>query len=58
LPTLLCAWGLLSALLLAGLSLPALRIPVDVPVAAAVSLLSFWMWAVAAWLLWSRRGQC
>ena len=57
LPTLLCAWGLLSALLLAGLSLPALRIPVDVPVAAAVSLLSFWMWAVAAWLLWSRRSS-
>lgn len=55
LPTLLCAWGLICAVLLAGLSLPALRMDVDVPVAAAVSMLSFWMWAVAAWLLWSRR---
>lgn len=57
LPMLLSAWGLICALLLAGLSLPALRIPVDVPVALAVSLLSFWMWAVAAWLLWSRRAS-
>jgi hypothetical protein len=57
LPVLLCAWGLLSAVLLAGLSLPALRIPVEVPVALAVSMLSFWMWAVAAWLWWSRRAS-
>jgi Domain of unknown function (DUF4386) len=56
-PLWLCALGGVCALLLAGLSLPALRIPVEVPVAIAVSLLGVWMWAVAAWLLWSRQGQ-
>ncbi len=58
LPVLLCVVGLVTALLLAGLSLPALRIPVEVSVAVAVTLLSVWMWAVAAWLLWAaRRGN-
>lgn len=55
-PLLLCAVGLITALLLAGLSLPALRIPVEVSVAVAVTLLSVWMWAVAAWLLWAKRA--
>ena len=51
LPRWLAAMGLLSALLLAGLALPALRGPELVPVAAAVSLLSAWMLAAGVWLL-------
>ena len=45
LPTWLAGLGLLSALLLAGLSLPVFGLAVRVPVAAAVSLLSVWMLA-------------
>lgn len=51
LPRWLAALGLVSALLLAGLALPALRGPELVPVAAAVSLLSVWMLAAGAWML-------
>ena len=45
LPTWLAGLGLLSALALAGLSLPVFGGPALVPVAAAVSLLSIWMLA-------------
>jgi hypothetical protein len=51
LPAWLAAPGLVSAALLAALFLPALRLPVHVPVAAAVSLLSLWMLAAGVWCL-------
>ncbi len=51
LPRWLASAGVVSALLLAGLALPALRIDVQVPVAAAVALLSLWMLAAGVWLL-------
>ena len=41
--------GLISALLLGGLSLPAFGGPALVPVAAAVTLLSIWMLAAGVW---------
>lgn len=50
-PRWLASLGLLAAVLLAGLSLPVLRGPELVPVAAAVSLLSVWMLAAGVWVL-------
>jgi hypothetical protein len=47
----LAGMGLVSALLLAGLSLPVLRGPDAVPVAVAVSLLSVWMFAAGIWVI-------
>lgn len=44
--------GLIAALLLAGLALPAFGGPDRVPVAAAVSVLSVWMWAAGARAWW------
>lgn len=44
--------GLVAALLLAGLALPAFGGPDLVPVAAAVSLLSVWMWAAGVRAFW------
>lgn len=49
-PRWLAGVGLLAAVLLAGLSLPTLGVPLEVPVAAAVSLLSLWMLALGVWL--------
>jgi hypothetical protein len=54
LPGWLAALGALSAALLAGLILPSVGVPVQVPMAAAVSTLSLWMLATGVWLL--RRG--
>ena len=54
LPRALSALGLLSAAFLAALALPAVGVPVDFPVAVAVSTLSVWMIACGVWLL--RRG--
>jgi Domain of unknown function (DUF4386) len=51
LPKWLAASGLVSALMLAALALPALRIDLEVPVAAAVSMLSLWMLCAGGWLL-------
>ncbi len=51
LPAWLAVLGLVSALLLAGLSLPVFGGPHAVPVAAAVSLLSLWMLAAGVHLL-------
>ena len=51
-PTWLNALGLGTALLLAGLALPAFGGPGLVPVAAAVSVLSVWMWAAGVRALW------
>ncbi len=50
-PGWLAATGLLAALLLAGLFLPALRLPVQVPMAAAISALHLWMIAAGIWCL-------
>jgi hypothetical protein len=50
--TWLNALGLVAALLLAGLALPAFGGPDLVPVAAAVSLLSVWMWAAGVRAFW------
>jgi hypothetical protein len=50
-PRWLAGLGLGVALLLAGLSLPVLRGPDLVPVAAAVSLLSVWMIAAGVWVM-------
>ena len=46
------ALGLLAALMLAGLALPAFGGPALVPVAAAVSALSVWMWATGLRSMW------
>lgn len=51
LPKWLAAAGMVSALMLAALSLPALRIELHMPVAAAVSMLSLWMLCAGVWLL-------
>ena len=51
LPRTLSILGLLSAALLAAVLLPALRVPLHVPMAAVVTLLTVWMSACGAWLL-------
>jgi Domain of unknown function (DUF4386) len=56
LPKWLAALGGVSAAMLAALALPALRIDVQMPVAAAVSMLSLWMLAAGVWLLRQARG--
>ena len=56
LPAWLAAWGLVSALLLLGLSLPALGIAVQIPIALAASMLSVWMLA-AGMVLALQRDQ-
>lgn len=53
LPRGLAALALVTAAALAALALPALRIPLDVPAAVPVSLLSLWM--LAAGIVWLRR---
>jgi hypothetical protein len=50
-PRWLSGLGVVSALLLAGMALPMLRIHAQVPVALAVSVLSLWMLAAGAWCL-------
>jgi hypothetical protein len=50
-PAWLMAPGLVSAALLGGMLLPALRVPLHVPVAAAVTLLTLWMLAAGVWCL-------
>jgi hypothetical protein len=50
-PKWLATLGVLSAALLAALSLPALRIGLHMPVAVAVSMLSLWMLCAGVWLL-------
>ena len=50
-PGWLAALGVVSAGLLAGLILPAIGVPVQVPMAAAVSTLSVWMLATGVWML-------
>jgi hypothetical protein len=56
LPKWLAALGGVSAAMLAALALPALRIDVQMPVAAAVSMLSLWMLVTGVWLLRKARG--
>lgn len=51
LPRPLSLLGLLCAVLLATPQLPALRVPVAMPMAAVVSMLTVWMLACGAWLL-------
>jgi hypothetical protein len=51
LPRWLAAAGVAAALMLAALALPALRIELHMPVAAAVSMLSLWMLCAGVWLL-------
>jgi hypothetical protein len=53
-PAWLAVPGALCAALLLGLMLPALRLPVQVPVAAAVTVLTLWMLAAG---LWCWRGR-
>lgn len=55
LPAWLAGLGLLSAVALAGLSLPVFGGPALVPVAAAVSLLSLWMLAAGVQMMRSKR---
>ncbi len=50
-PKWLSASGLVSALMLAALALPSLRIDLQMPVAAAVSMLSLWMLCAGVWML-------
>jgi hypothetical protein len=47
----LAASGVVVAILLAGLALPSLGVPLEVPVAVAVTLLSLWMLALGVWCL-------
>jgi hypothetical protein len=54
LPRWLAASGMAVALMLAALALPALRIELHMPVAAAVSMLSLWMLCAGVWLLRQR----
>lgn len=54
LPKSLSLLGLVSAILLAGLALPSLGLPVEVPVALAVSVLSLWMLVCGIWCLRSQ----
>ena len=54
LPSWLAVMGLVSALLLLGLSLPALGIAVQIPIALAASLLSVWMLAAGVVLALQR----
>ena len=56
LPRWLAGAGMVSALMLAALMLPTLRIDLHMPVAAAVSMLSLWMLVAGVWLLRERRG--
>jgi hypothetical protein len=51
LPKWLAVLGVVSAAMLAALALPALRIDLQMPVAAAVSVLSLWMLCSGAWIL-------
>lgn len=55
-PTWLATLGVVTAAGLGALFLPALRVAVDVPVAAAVSMLSLWMIAAGVWC-WRREGR-
>jgi len=50
-PIALAGLGVVSAALLAALSLPALGVALEVPIAAAVSLVSVWMLAAGVWCL-------
>jgi len=54
LPKWLAALGVVSAAMLAALALPSLRIDLQMPVAAAVSVLSLWMLCAGVWLLRQR----
>ena len=54
LPTWLAALGLIAATALAGMALPTLGLPLAVPTAAAVSLLSVWMLAAGVHALTRR----
>ena len=54
LPTWLAALGLIAAAALAGMALPTLGLPLAVPTAAAVSLLSVWMLAAGVHALTRR----
>jgi len=56
LPKWLAALGAVAAVMLAALALPALRVDVSMPMAAAVSMLSLWMLAAGVWLLRAGRG--
>jgi hypothetical protein len=56
LPTALGVWAGVSALLLVAMLLPALRLADEPSVAIVVSVLSFWMMAVGAWLMVARRS--
>ncbi|MCE2917496.1 MAG: DUF4386 domain-containing protein [Rubrivivax sp.] len=53
LPRALSALGMLTSLFLAALALPSVGVPVDFPVAVAVSTQSFWMLACGVWM-WRR----
>jgi len=55
-PRWLASAGTVAALMLAALSLPALRIDLQMPVAAAVSMLSLWMLCAGVWLWRQPRG--
>jgi hypothetical protein len=51
LPRPLAALGLLSTVLLLAVLAPALRLPLDVPMAVVVTTLTLWMWGCGIWLL-------
>lgn len=57
LPRWLAGLGMVSALLLFSMLLPALGIAVKVPVAVAVSVLTVWMLAVGVWFWMDRKSH-
>ncbi len=50
-PRALSALGMVSALLLLGMMLPTIGVAIKIPVAAAVTILTFWMLAFGGWML-------
>jgi Domain of unknown function (DUF4386) len=54
-PGWLTGLGALAAVALLGLFAPSVGLPLQLPIAVPVTLLSLWMWATGGWLLWAAR---
>jgi hypothetical protein len=54
-PTWLTCLGVVAAIALLGVFVPSVGIPIQLPIAASVTMLSLWMWVTGAWLLWTAR---
>lgn len=54
-PRWLTVLGVLAAVGLLALFAPSVGLPLKLPIALPVTLLSLWMWATGGWLLWTAR---